>query len=104
MCAGSPNLMLQSQFSVEGLYSLRDPFKTGLVPATDSRCWLNQMPRTGSRSTMTGTPPPTADEGDIENNGTTSVDIGGITHGSGKRHWRTRDSRRRRVHIPSKAG
>ena len=49
-----------SQFPTEGLSwsqghqtTLRGLFKTGHVPATDSQCWLNLMPRTGSRSTTT---------------------------------------------------
>ena len=49
-----------SQFPVEGLSwsqghltTLRGPFMTGLVPVTDSQYWVNQMPRTCSRSTTT---------------------------------------------------
>ena len=70
-----------SQFPVEGLSwskghqtTLQDPFKTVLVPATDSQYWLNQNAEDGQpQHHDIGTPPPTADEGDIENNDTASL-------------------------------
>ena len=71
--------------------TLRGPFKTGLVPATDSQYWLNQMPRTGSRSTTLGTHHPPRMRETLKTT-TPQVWLGSFRHGRDHAQDRTQMS------------